>query len=77
MKTMKKKPPLKHTLVKSNANTPAIPPVDYKGSQADWMVKLQERGLWNGKGWYCDIMITSDEWWEILEECEGGHTLGS
>lgn len=54
-----------------SANTPVIPPDDYKGSQANWMVKLQERGLWNGKGWYGDIMIASDELWEILEECEG------
>ena len=29
---------------------PAIPPEDYKGSQADWMVALQERGLWDGDG---------------------------
>jgi len=50
---------------------PAIPPEDYSGSQADWMVKLQERGLWDGEGWHGDVMIPSDVWWEILEECEG------
>lgn len=49
---------------------PAIPPEDYKGSQADWMVKLQERGLWNGKGWHGDVWIPENDWWEILEECE-------
>lgn len=49
---------------------PAIPPEDYKGSQADWMVKLQERGLWDGEGWHGDVMIPVDDWWEILEECE-------
>jgi hypothetical protein len=51
--------------------TPAIPPDDYSGTQADWMIKLQERGLWNGKGWHGDIEIPTDIWWEILEECEG------
>lgn len=56
---------------KKSGLIPAIPPEDYKGSQADWMVKLQERGLWNGEGWHGDVMITSDQWWEILEECEG------
>ncbi len=36
---------------KNTDKIPAIPPEDYKGSQADWMTKLQERGLWDGKGW--------------------------
>lgn len=49
---------------------PAIPPDDYKGSINAWMVKLQERNLWDGKGWYGDVMITESVWWEILEECE-------
>lgn len=51
--------------------TPAIPPEDYKGSIAEWMTELQSRGLWNGEGWYGDIIIPSDTWWEILEKCEG------
>jgi hypothetical protein len=51
--------------------TPAIPPDDYEGSQAQWMVALQERGLWDGEGWHGDIEIPTDIWWEILEECEG------
>lgn len=50
--------------------TPAIPPEDYKGSVAHWMTQLQERGLWNGYGFYGDVMIPTDAWWEILEECE-------
>lgn len=54
----------------STNKIPAIPPDDYTGSQSDWMVKLQERGLWNGDGWYGDVMISSEDWWEILEECE-------
>ena len=51
-------------------NYPAIPPDDYHGSISDWMVKLQERGLWDGEGWYGDVMITLDEYTEILNECE-------
>ena len=55
----------------SNEMLPAIPPEDYKGSQADWMVALQERELWDGEGWYGDVEIPVNTWWEILEECEG------
>ena len=52
---------------------PAIPPEDYIGTQADWMVKLQERGLWDSAdgSWHGDVMIPADDWWEILKECEG------
>jgi hypothetical protein len=49
---------------------PAIAPVDYKGTQAAWMVALQSRGLWSGKGWYGDVWVSKKDWWEILEECE-------
>jgi hypothetical protein len=51
---------------------PAIPPEDYKGSVGMWLAKLQVKGLWDGifPEWYGDVMITSREWWEILEECE-------
>lgn len=49
---------------------PAIPPEDYKGSQADWMIALQQRGLWDGQGWHGDVTIPAETWWEILEECE-------
>ena len=51
---------------------PAIPPEDYKGSQADWMIALQTRSLWDGEGWHGDVEIPAETWWEILEECEGG-----
>jgi hypothetical protein len=53
--------------------TPAIPPHDYKGSQADWEITLQEFGLWDGEtpDWPGDLMITSDQWWEVLWKCEG------
>jgi hypothetical protein len=52
---------------------PAIPPEDYKGSLADWMVALIERGLWdeNKVDWYGDVQIPSSTYWEILEKCEG------
>lgn len=55
---------------------PAIPPEDYKGTQAQWMTELQQRGLWNGEKpqWHGDVMITSEQWWEILEACEGPDT---
>lgn len=49
---------------------PAIPPQDYRGSVADWMVTLAERGLWDGNGWHGDVYIKDTDWWEILEECE-------
>lgn len=49
---------------------PGHPPEDYKGSQSAWMVALQERGLWDGQGWYGDVAIPAKEYWEILEECE-------
>lgn len=53
--------------------TPCIPPQDYKGSVAQWMLELQERGIWDGDpdNWYGDIWIDSDTYWEILEACEG------
>lgn len=51
--------------------TPAFPPDDYKGSQAEWMTELQIRGLWNGEGFHGDVMIPTEIWWEILEKCEG------
>lgn len=49
---------------------PAYPPEDYKGSQADWMVGLQQRGLWDGDGWHGDVEIPAEDWWSLLEECE-------
>lgn len=49
---------------------PAIPPADYKGSVAQWMVALQERGLWDGEGWYGNEMIEEEDWWQIVDECE-------
>jgi len=43
---------------------PAHPPEDYKGTQAGWLVSLNERGLENGQ------YISQKLWWKILEENE-------
>ena len=50
----------------------AIPPENYKGDISSWIIKLMEKELWNGNNpdWYGDVMITSNDWWELLEECE-------
>ncbi len=50
----------------------AIPPEDYKGTQADWHMELIQRGLWNGdpETWHGDVLIPAQTWWEILEKCE-------
>ena len=63
---MKKSDAIKKGLI------PAIPPEDYKGSIAEWMVSLQEKGLWNGRNpdWYGDVYIPEKTYLEILEECE-------
>ncbi len=59
--------------MKQNRKIPAIPPEDYEGSQADWMIALQECGFWDGENpeWHGDVMIPEKVWWEILEKCEG------
>jgi hypothetical protein len=49
---------------------PAIPPNDYKGTQADWMIGLCQRGLWDETGFYGDVEITCCDYWDLLEECE-------
>lgn len=49
---------------------PGHPPEDYEGSVADWMVRLQEEGYWDGEGWYGDVAIPAKEYWNLLEECE-------
>lgn len=49
---------------------PAIPPEDYKGSVGKWMIILQERGLWDGEGWFGDVVLEQCIWGDILEKCE-------
>jgi hypothetical protein len=47
-------------------NVPAYPPEDYKGTQADWLVACNERGIERGQ------FISQKMWWDILEQCEKG-----
>jgi len=49
---------------------PAIPPNDYQGTIAKWIVGLQQRGLLKEDQFYGDIMIPESVYDEILEECE-------
>lgn len=51
---------------------PAIPPADYSGTLADWLVGLITRGLWDEKDpeWFGDVMISERDYKEILRECE-------
>lgn len=51
---------------------PGHPPEDYTGSQADWMIELQSRGLWDGENpdWYGDVGIDTDEYFDILDKLE-------
>ena len=56
---------------KTTGKLPAIPPNDYKGTQADWMTVLMERGWWNGNGFHGDIWLTRKQYGELLDECEG------
>lgn len=48
----------------------AIPPDDYLGTMSDWEIKLREWGKLKGDQMYYDVMITKDEWWELLDYCE-------
>ncbi len=54
---------------------PAIPPEDYKGTQACWLVELQTRGLWDPAKieWHGDLEIDEKEFWQILNKCEHEH----
>lgn len=49
---------------------PGHPPDDYEGSNADWMVMLQEEGLWDGEGWYGDVAVPVEKYEEMLEKLE-------
>jgi len=56
----------------SNSMIPAIPPEDYNGSIADWIVALVSRDLFDDSSgqWYGDVMISTKVYNEILKECE-------
>ena len=52
----------------------AIPPADYRGSIADWIVELKRRGHLAPDadiGEHTDLEIPLEEWTDILETCEG------
>lgn len=49
---------------------PGYPPEDYTGTQSDWMIALQQEGLWDGTGSYQDVAVPVDTYWRILEQCE-------
>lgn len=50
---------------------PCFPPEDYKGTQVDWMIGLQEDGYWDGKGYYGDCTMPESAYWALLDRCEG------
>lgn len=56
----------------SGSKIPAIPPNDYKGTIAGWMVSLQEMGLWDMQKpeWYGDVRLTPQEYNELLKRTE-------
>lgn len=70
-------PQVKSTPIKSRRKknkavklTNAQPPLNYVGSIDEWMATLKLKGLWNGQGRYEDVLIPTDDWWDVLIECE-------
>lgn len=67
-----------HNLIDSKNNIanqqprmiPAIPPESYTGSISAWSVNLKEIGLWNGNGWYGDVMLPEHIYIKLLNMCE-------
>jgi hypothetical protein len=59
---------------KQNKNQllPAIPPEGYKGGIANWMIKMQEKGYWNGENpsYYGNVNLTKKQYNELLAECD-------
>ena len=50
---------------------PAIPPDDYEGTIADWIVALIERGYTSSEAnEYYDIELNVDVYDNLLDECE-------
>lgn len=52
-------------------SAPAVPPEGYKGTIADWIVGLISMGKMEDGDFYGDVTISCDEWWTLLERCEG------
>lgn len=61
---------VKEHAARAKGLVPAIPPNDYKGTQADWMRGLMERGLWDGNGFHGDRWISPNAYEELLVSCE-------
>lgn len=51
--------------------TPARPPDNYTGELGRWCDELYHRGLWDGTGFFGDVVITCKDYVEILDVCEG------
>jgi DnaJ-class molecular chaperone len=50
---------------------PAIPPNDYKGTMADWLMGLCELGKREDEGeFYGDVVLTVEEYNSLLQRCE-------
>jgi hypothetical protein len=51
---------------------PAIPPNDYKGTIADWIVNLVQLGFWDEENpeWYGDVELSEEQYDELLTTCE-------
>lgn len=56
---------------KKQRKLPAIPPSDYDGSMADWIICLVTRGLMSEHDFYGDVYVSEKVYNEILDECEG------
>lgn len=56
--------------IQSQQVYPAIPPDDYSGSIANWIINLQEMGYDNAEEYY-DIYLTSEDYNILLERSEG------
>jgi len=55
-----------------NMKIAAIPPDGYRGTIADWLITLQEKGFWDGNipEFYGDVQLTEEQYVELLEKCE-------
>lgn len=51
---------------------PAIPPSDYEGTIASWMVWLVANGYLSdgSEKWYGDIMLDPEVYAKLLKDCE-------
>ena len=59
----------KNVNVQDQRALPAIPPEDYKGTIANWVITLAENGYEDAKD-YWGIYVTESDYIKILEESE-------